>query len=333
MVKSLLSVVVPVYNGEEYLQQCIESIQTQSFRELEIILVDDGSVDASPVLCDMLADKDKRIQVIHKKNAGAAAARKSGLEQITGDYVAFVDADDWLERDFLEKMMTEAIQNHADAVVGGFKTFSNDTYKSIRQTMEIGEYNRQRCEQKLYAQMLSAAPFYTFGIMPSMCGKLFRTEIAKKNLQALDTGIIFGEDGCFTYSVLLDCESIVITEANGYIYRQNSASATHRFNEKLLPDGVKLKAFLEKLAKEKNWNVNSQIDEYMAYVCNYTVTRALKAGYTDTKEGKKQLKTYIKSLFPQGLLKNSRFQKCSRKMKVRFWLISHCFFNILKKLI
>ena len=329
----LITVVIPVYNCEAYLCQCLDSLLSQTYKALEIILVDDGATDTSPDICDMYEAEKLVVKVIHKINGGAAAARKTGLEQASGKYVLFVDADDWVEPNYVERLLSDAKAQNADVVLGTFRCYAEGNYTDYNHLLPAGFYNRQRCEKEIFPVMLSSNPFYSFGVSPSMCGKLFRTEIAKKNLQALDTGIIFGEDGCFTYSALLDCESIAITDANGYIYRQNSASATHRFNEKLLPDGKKLKAFLENLAKEKNWNVNSQIDEYMAYVCNYTVTRAMKAGYTDTREGKKQLKTYIKSLFPQGLLKNSRFQKCSRKMKVRFWLISHCFFNILKKLI
>lgn len=117
----LLSVIVPVYNVENYLDRCMESIVNQTYKNLEIILVDDGSPDRCPEKCEEWAKRDSRIKVVHKKNAGLGLARNSGLEVATGEYVAFVDSDDWLEPDMYKELMHEAIEHDLDCVYCGFR--------------------------------------------------------------------------------------------------------------------------------------------------------------------------------------------------------------------
>ena len=329
MTDYLVSVVIPVYNCELYLQQCVESLLKQTHKSLEILLVDDGATDKSPKVCDEFASKSNLVKVLHKENSGAAAARKTGIMNATGQYVLFVDADDWLEEKYVETLLNVAVNSQVDVVVGTFQCYAENSYTKYKHIIHEGLYNKTQCEEEIFHVMLSAKTFFNFGVSPSMCGKLFKAEIVKKNVDTLDTGIIFGEDGCFTYSALLDCESIYITDQCGYIYRHNAMSATHRFNEKLLPDGKKLKAFLEKIAVEKDWNVNNQIDEYMAYVCNYTVTRALKSGYANTKEGKRKLKTYVAEIFPKKFFQNAKIRKCEIKTKVRYALVRYCAFSLL----
>lgn len=118
--KILLSVIVPVYKVESYLDRCVESIVGQSYRNLEIILVDDGSPDGCPEKCDDWAKRDNRIKVIHKQNAGLGFARNSGLDIATGEYVAFVDSDDYIENDMYRTLIDAACRHNADMVSCGF---------------------------------------------------------------------------------------------------------------------------------------------------------------------------------------------------------------------
>lgn len=117
LTQPMVSVIVPVYKVERYLEQCLVSIVHQSYRNLEILLVDDGSPDNCPQLCDMWAQRDSRIHVIHKPNGGLSDARNAGLRQAHGDLVAFVDSDDWLALDMIEKMTDAVLRNQADMVV------------------------------------------------------------------------------------------------------------------------------------------------------------------------------------------------------------------------
>ncbi|MFA6343015.1 MAG: glycosyltransferase family 2 protein, partial [Fibrobacteraceae bacterium] len=119
----LISVIIPVYNGESYLRQCIESIQGQTYAPLEIILVDDGSTDGSGKLCDEYGNADSRIQVIHQNNQGLSGARNRGLRQCSGEYIAFVDGDDAVSEDYLEFLWTQIHLTGADISCCGFHRF------------------------------------------------------------------------------------------------------------------------------------------------------------------------------------------------------------------
>ena len=114
------SVVIPVYRAENYLKQCVESVLSQTHSNIEVVLVDDESPDKCPVICDLFADKDTRVQVIHKKNEGAALARKAGLEAATGEYVLFIDCDDWLETNTISDCLDIAHRDNADCVMFGY---------------------------------------------------------------------------------------------------------------------------------------------------------------------------------------------------------------------
>ena len=117
-----VSIIVPVYNAEKYLQECVESALCQTLSDIELILVDDGSTDSSPTLCDQYAAQDRRVKVIHKPNGRAASARNAGLRAASGEYVAFVDADDWISPDMYEKML----QTNADVTLCDYVRFQGE---------------------------------------------------------------------------------------------------------------------------------------------------------------------------------------------------------------
>ena len=120
-----ISIIVPVYKTETYLRQCIDSLINQTFQDIEIILVDDGSPDNSPAICDEYAAKDQRIKVIHKQNAGVSEARNSGIDAAKGDFLMFVDSDDWMEIDGCDILYNEYLQTGADTVIGDNRKIPN----------------------------------------------------------------------------------------------------------------------------------------------------------------------------------------------------------------
>jgi glycosyltransferase involved in cell wall biosynthesis len=131
---SLISIVIPVYNGESYLPRCIESVLSQSYKNLEIIIVNDGSTDKSPYICDGYRKRDKRIKVIHRKNAGPGAARGEGVRVATGDYIAFVDADDFIDKNMYKHLRIEA-KDGIDIIQCGFRKVS--TTGEVLETNEL----------------------------------------------------------------------------------------------------------------------------------------------------------------------------------------------------
>ena len=140
--QELLTVIVPVYNVERYLVQCVDSIINQTYKELEIILVDDGSTDASGRICDEYATKDQRIKVIHKVNGGLVSARKAGLTVANGNFIAFVDSDDWIDADMYEQLLGEMIQSDSDILASGFYKEYGEKASVVYDGMATGVYTR-----------------------------------------------------------------------------------------------------------------------------------------------------------------------------------------------
>lgn len=140
---NLLSVIIPVYNVKPYLEKCVESIVDQTYHNLQIILVDDGSTDGSQTICDELAQKDSRIVVIHKENGGLSTARNVGMDRAKGDYIAFVDSDDWLERNMYEVLINQLEAHDADLVACSFYECKGDEKKAVGDSKNISVFNTE----------------------------------------------------------------------------------------------------------------------------------------------------------------------------------------------
>lgn len=146
-----ISIIVPVYNAEKYLRECVESVLHQTLSDLELILVDDGSTDSSPAFCDAFAAQDVRVKVIHKPNGRAASARNAGLRIASGDYVAFVDADDWISPDMYEKML----QTNADVTLCDYVRFQGEKQVPFTQpNIEAGFYHKAQFRKKIYPHLV-----------------------------------------------------------------------------------------------------------------------------------------------------------------------------------
>lgn len=141
MDKGLVSVVVPVYNVKAYLEKCINSILNQTYENLEIIIVDDGSTDGSSDICDQFLKKDNRVFVIHKENGGVVSARQAGIDKAKGEYVIAIDSDDWIEPIMISELYTLAIENDADIVSSGYYRESGDTYGIVIDGIKEGVYS------------------------------------------------------------------------------------------------------------------------------------------------------------------------------------------------
>lgn len=220
---ALISVIVPIYNIEQYVGFCIESIIKQTYTNLEIILVDDGSTDRCPALCDLYASKDSRIKVIHKANGGLVSARKAGVSIASGKYIGYVDGDDWIESDYYETMYKSAMKSGADIVCAGFsRDFFSRKVKCNNSVLD-GLYEGDSLEV-LFTQMMSYDSCFTIGITTYVWNKLFKSEIVKDVQLCVDEQISIGEDAAVTYPALLKAERVYICDNNSYHYRQREGS-------------------------------------------------------------------------------------------------------------
>lgn len=210
----LISVIVPVYNAEEYIERSVLSIVGQTYERLEIILVDDGSSDSSGSLCDAFAEKDSRIVVIHKENGGASSARNAALDIAKGSLVGFADADDWLEKDMYQRLNSLIVETGADIAACGVRLCTQDGKSSYwSDNLELKkEFDRDAALTELLEEKL-----LTFGLW----NKLFRREVIGS--QRFVEGIIY-EDNEFLPKCFAKADKVVYTGATGYNHFLSSFS-------------------------------------------------------------------------------------------------------------
>lgn len=219
-----VSVIVPIYNVEAELRKCVSSILAQTYKDIEVILVDDGSPDNCSAICDEFASKDDRIVVIHKQNEGLVNARKSGLEKSTGRFISYVDGDDWIEEDFIQELVDCQQKYNVDIVAAGFSKDIGDISDEHANVIPSGFYDKHRMITEIYPRMICAGEYFYFGICSYVWNKLFKKELLYDCQMAVDPRISVGEDSCVVFPVLLKSNSLYISESANYHYYQKAFS-------------------------------------------------------------------------------------------------------------
>jgi glycosyltransferase involved in cell wall biosynthesis len=224
MVNPLVSIIIPIYNSEAFLDKCIQSAVNQSYKNIEIILVDDGSIDSSGEICDNYSSIDNRIKTIHKNNGGLVSSRKTGLIASTGEYVLYIDGDDWIELNLIEHYIEQIRKYNADVVVSSHIVNLEGREDILMNSLPSGVYNKEALKSIVYPKMLYTGKFAQFGVFSYSWGKLYRKEILLENQLKVDENITMGEDALCLYPTLLDTNILVISEQPGYHYRQRADS-------------------------------------------------------------------------------------------------------------
>ncbi len=249
-----VSVIVPVYNVEKYLNRCVESILAQTEQNIEIILVDDGSTDGSGVLCDAWAEKDGRILVLHKENGGLTSAWKAGVKLASGEYAGFVDSDDWIEPDMYEKMLKEALREDADLVACGLVFDFEDPKIPKREegsNFKKDVYDRRALEG-LFPFLINDGRFFGRTLQPARVTKLFRMDLLRENMDFCDERVAVGEDMQITFPVFLDTGKLcVIQNYYPYHYWINGSSITGKYDGRYMEKVKLLAERLETISREK----------------------------------------------------------------------------------
>ena len=220
----LVSIIIPVYNSEAFLDKCIQSAINQSYKNIEVVLVNDGSTDSSGKMCDDYALNDNRIKVIHKTNGGLVSSRKTGLKASTGEYVLYIDGDDWIELDLIEYYMNQVLNFNADVVLSSHIVNLEGRTDILPNSLPPGVYGKDKLKSLIYPKMLYTGNFSQFGIFSYSWGKLYRRELLIENQLKVTEGITIGEDALCLYPTLLDANTLVILEKPGYHYRQRANS-------------------------------------------------------------------------------------------------------------
>lgn len=231
-----LSVIIPVYNTKTYLTCCLDSILAQDFTDYELILVDDGSTDESGAICDRYAAAHEQIRCIHQPNGGHTCARQNGVRASRGEYITFVDSDDWIDPAMYSSMCRAAETTHADIVHCDFTAVMPHKTKICSAPFASGFYDKTRLMDTVYPEMIYFGTYFVFGIAPNLWNKLFRRNILEKYLFRLPHSIIVGEDGPVTYACMLEASSVYFCDEAYYYYRSNSASVSHNMEPKRLSE-------------------------------------------------------------------------------------------------
>jgi glycosyltransferase involved in cell wall biosynthesis len=264
-----ISVIVPVYNAELYIKSCVNSILGQTIKDIECILVDDGSTDRSSRLCDEFASFDSRIVVIHKENEGAAYARNAGLTAATGEYIGFVDADDWIEQDMYEEMLKSAEEYHSDAVLCNYISESSTSMQTVQvNSGKQAVYNEQEIKEKFlpyffgyqYDELSHYKDYCAFADYNSyiwLC--LYKKDVINNAVITFPCErIYFNEDNLFNLSFIYHAKTISHVNKFFYHYRFNESSITKSFNKKYFENKINkysyLKDFIRKNNLDKSYN-------------------------------------------------------------------------------
>ena len=312
-----VSIVIPVYNVEKYLERCLFSIVNQTYKEIEIILVNDGSKDNSGAICDQFVKKDSRAKVVHQENRGLSEARNTGLRNVTGDYVMFLDSDDWLEFDAIEFLLGQAISQNADMVVGGVFRTSNvvehpkNTPVSYLLTQE--EYAKRYF--KIESQTIE---YYVWN-------KLYRRKVVEGI--EFPSGF-FAEDVPTMFRYILNSQTIVVTDKIVYNYFINTSGLTAKFTSKHFDvlKGWDLVCQYAKSSNNDRYKEWAQINRYRADLALLTEI-ALSLDYKNIRiVHKVQIKSMIDELKKNKKILLRQAIPVSRKILIILFTTSYNLF-------
>lgn len=250
MNNELISIIVPIYNKEDYLPQCLDSIINQSYTNFEVLLVNDGSTDSSGIICQEYAERDSRFRYIEKENGGVSSARNLGLERSEGAYITFIDSDDWVEFNYLEVLYNALRENNADVAISSYKSYYLDgkfylrVYSSQEEEfLRIGKRNRDVFLEEFPKLGKLNHDFHC------IASKLFKRELLES--QKFDESINYGEDLYFFFNLYLKMQSIVYVKEATYIYRQHGTNITLNFTESLALQEIQIHEQILKSAESQ----------------------------------------------------------------------------------
>lgn len=305
----MISVVVPCFNCEKTFARCIRSIRNQTEKEIEIILVDDGSTDRTYDLCEEESEKDSRIKVCHQKNKGLMNAWKRGVSEAAGEYIAFCDSDDYLDLDLVEVLEDKVKKYHPDIVLYGMKVEYEDksvVYSDNR--LKEGYYSRRDIERFVFPFYFSSGDMESRIVIVSRWTKLFKRELLLQNMKFLNDDISVGEDLLTGFSAILSAESLYcMKQFYPYHYNRNQLSMIGKYDALLFQKYIDLRKRLYEIAEQYHYLYPEQIEA--DFLSNSLL--GMKKGICRNK-GKKysEIKKELKSMRENCVLDNA-IKKCS----------------------
>ncbi|MDD6520031.1 MAG: glycosyltransferase [Oribacterium sp.] len=300
--EDLISIIVPIYNVEKYIHRCIDSIINQTYKNIEIILVDDGSSDGSGKICDEYQRKDERIKVIHKKNGGLGFARNSGLDVASGKYVTFIDGDDYIGLTHIEKMHTLIIETNSDTCMAGHtKVYSNREEKHLN--VCSGKIYKGNVKEQILPRMCGANTYGQDYIEMSVCMVLLSNEIIKQNnLRFVSEREYVSEDLVFDFEYYPLSKSVCISDDADYYYCDNAGSLTTKYRSDRFESQIKLYKLLSEKAQEIGiWEeCRERLQNTVLAIARYSVKLEYKFANVN---GRKAVQSNVRKICEDSTLK------------------------------
>lgn len=294
----MISIIVPVYNVEAYLKQCLDSIRSQTYENFEVILVDDGSTDLCGKICDAYSKQDGRFKVIHKKNGGLMDAWKNGLEYANSDLIMFVDSDDWVEKNILEILYNEYLQTMADIVCCSFVHSFKDKEIPDDHNVKPGYYDKKKIESNIFPVLINDGVPLSRGVRICRWAKLIKKELLIRNLFWTDNQITIGEDLNIMFPVIMEASSIdILPKQYLYHYRANDDSIMKKVSSDMFSK-------VELLYKKE-----LEIATYYREI--YDFTHKIKLDFCDLS-----INIFVKEYIQNNSFENFMKAKSSRNYKV-----------------
>lgn len=315
---------MPVYNVEEYLPQCVDSVLRQTYQNFEVILVDDGSPDNCPVLCDKYAVADPRVRVIHKENGGLSSARQAGLSAVTGEYLLFVDGDDWIEPDTLDVCVTNAVQNSSDCVL--FDYIREYEAKSLPSHLFEApfSYDSEESEQQIHRRIVGFLPEeltapQRIDALSTTCMKLYRTEVARNGRIVSERVVGTSEDAIFNLYALDGCKVSYVHRCLYHYRKTNTHSITSQHKADLSEKWDAMYSIFQEYIESSD-----HADSYQAVFLNRVACGMIGLGLNEagSSAGLLQKSQKLKSILQKPLYREAFNQLditfCPLKWKVFF---------------
>ena len=327
------SVIVPVYKVEDYLVNCIESVLNQTFSDFELILVDDGSPDACPKICEEYAKKDSRIKVVHKPNGGLAGARRTGIKVASGDYVFNLDSDDLIEKDTFECAYNIINDTACDIVSFSYRWVKGTQTVSVTDDgIDEGLYGKKDIEKYIYPRLLMDENMCHISYYLS--GKAVKRELLTPNQLNVNEKISLGEDLCCVIPCYLQAESVYISKKAAYLYTVRNDSLSKEFNTKQI---YQVEDIIKEICGTDMKNISdfeAQLCRYSCFMCFTVLAAAAEGNYFKSI---KELKKSIINSSHSGKILRAEFKSISIKTRITVWLMKRkcyrtafCFLNMCK---
>lgn len=299
--QALVSVIMPIYNAEKYLEASINSVLAQTYQNIELILINDGSMDNSEVLCNQFVVKDSRVRAFHIDNCGPGGARNFGIEKARGDYIQFIDSDDTIERDMVEEMVRAIRTNKADLVICGIRRLFIHNNQQIIDSIPTKVSSNNEIKND-FIRLLKQ------GLAYSPCNKLYKKSIIIGQKVQFDLELLNGEDAVFNIDYFSHCKRVIILDSPFYLYTQRNESLIHHYYK----DKEKAQVYLfNKLNKYLSNHINREIRKELhayylmefSYVIFQNSVKVSNVG--DLFQAMKETKRFVKTPEFNDVLKNT----------------------------